>query len=496
VPVIPLPDDPDLAQLRRQAKELRRSVVAGEPAAVALATEVHGRLADPFPLSAAQFVIARRHGFPSWPRLKAHVELVNRLTWRPGDLGPQPEPVDEFLRLACLTYAGDDPARWAQAATLLAADPGIGRATIHAAAATADVEALQRFVGSDRGAATTAGGPHRWVPLMYLAYARHDPAIDVDAVLATAQTLLDAGADPNAGYLWHGMPSAFTVLTGVLGEGEQGPRDQPRHPHWQRLARVLLRAGADANDSQGLYNRMFEPGVEHLELLFEFGLGRGDGGPWRARLGAATQSPEELVGGQLRWAATHGMVDRVGLLVAHGADPLSTGGGDTRILEAAALAGNHDVVEALRAAGAPAPDLDEVDELTALLAAGDAVTVGAVIAAHPERLAATKQRRPSLVVDAVAADRPAAVELLLDLGFDVNQLGRGDQPANGAWDTPLHVAAGAGRIELARLLLTRGADPTIRDGRFDATPLGWAENFEQPDMVELLRPLTPPTATS
>ncbi len=32
---------------------------------------------------------------------------------------------------------------------------------------------------------------------------------------------------------------------------------------------------------------MFEPGHDHLELLFEFGLGTGDGGPWRQRLGDA-----------------------------------------------------------------------------------------------------------------------------------------------------------------------------------------------------------------
>lgn len=40
---------------------------------------------------------------------------------------------------------------------------------------------------------------------MYLTYARHDPEIAEDAVLTSARLLLDAGADPNAGYLWHGL---------------------------------------------------------------------------------------------------------------------------------------------------------------------------------------------------------------------------------------------------------------------------------------------------
>ena len=77
-----------------------------------------------------------------------------------------------------------------------------------------------------------------------------------------------------------GLPSPFTVLTGVFAEGELGPVRQPRHPCAQPLARLLLTAGADANDAQALYNRMFEPGNDHLELLFEFGLGQDTGGPW------------------------------------------------------------------------------------------------------------------------------------------------------------------------------------------------------------------------
>ncbi len=93
-------------------------------------------------------------------------------------------------------------------------------------------------------------------------------------MLDVARMLLAAGADPNAGYLWQGLACPFTVLTGVFGEGELGPVRQPRHPCAQPLARLLLTAGADANDAQALYNRMFEPGNDHLELLFELGWAR------------------------------------------------------------------------------------------------------------------------------------------------------------------------------------------------------------------------------
>ncbi len=222
-----------------------------------------------------------------------------------------------------LYYADDQPERWAEGRRLLAAHPEITAGSVHAAAAAADTAALRRILAADPAAARREGGPFHWPPLFYLAYARHDPQIAEAAVLTAARLLLDAGADPNAGYLWHGLPTPFTVLTGVFGEGELGPVRQPRHPHSLALGRLLLQAGADPNDGQALYNRMFEPGNDHLELLFEFGLGTGDGGPWRRRLGDAVDTPAEMLRGELAWAITHGMTERVRLLVSHGVDVTS-----------------------------------------------------------------------------------------------------------------------------------------------------------------------------
>jgi hypothetical protein len=48
----------------------------------------------------------------------------------------------------------------------------------------------------------------------------------------------------------------------------------------------------------------------------------------------------------------------------------------------------------------------------------------------------------------------------------------------------------AGEVAAARMLIGLGADPSIRDARFNATPLGWAEHFRQAAMADFLRPLS------
>jgi len=64
-----LPDRPDLAQLRRQARELHRAAVGGEAEAVRRVR----RVSEKTTLSTAQLAIAREYGFPSWPKLKDEV---------------------------------------------------------------------------------------------------------------------------------------------------------------------------------------------------------------------------------------------------------------------------------------------------------------------------------------------------------------------------------------------------------------------------------------
>jgi ankyrin repeat protein len=399
---------------------------------------------------------------------------------------------EEFLRLACLAYADDQPERWAQARRLLDLNRGIVAGNVHAAAAAADEGELRRVLAADPGAARREGGPYRWEPLCYLAYARHDPGVALDAVLGSARLLLDAGADPNAGYLWHGLPTPFTVLTGAFGEGELGPVRQPRHPHSIPLARLLLEAGADPNDAQALYNRRFEPGNDHLELLLEFGLGTGDGGPWRRRLGDALGTPAELVRGELAWAITHGLADRVRLLVSRGVEVAAPFDDGVTVTSMAATTGHPELIDYLVAHGAPALELAPAEAFVAAALAADRERMGRLLADHPELAGRLREERPALITWAAACGSAAAVEFLAELGFDVNARGRTDVPSDQPWQTALHKAAEDGNLELARTLLRLGADPDIRDERFDSTPLGWAKYFGRPALIELLEPVTQP----
>ncbi|HRQ41589.1 MAG TPA: ankyrin repeat domain-containing protein [Chloroflexota bacterium] len=74
-----LPPNPNLIYLKKQAKTLHKQLKAGEPTAVARGRQSHpqgANLTAP-KLSDAQLVIAREHGFASWPRLKRYIEEIH-----------------------------------------------------------------------------------------------------------------------------------------------------------------------------------------------------------------------------------------------------------------------------------------------------------------------------------------------------------------------------------------------------------------------------------
>ncbi len=517
MPTKMLPDRPQLDHLRQQAKSLQRAVRGGDAEANRRVEDCYpGALpADPseFPLSEAQLVVAREYGFSSWTRLKRYLQTVADFTW---DITPRPDstPAEEFCRLACLTYSHQDgPDRWAQARAILAEHPELTQDDIWVAATAADLASVRRLVQADPSLAGRRGGPNGWSPLFQLAYSRLDPEVRADDVLGIARLLLDHGADPNEGYLWNGGPYVFTLLTGAFGEGEQGPARQPRHPHSLALARLLLEAGADPDDDQTLYNRMFRPDNDHLELLFGYGLGRGDHpGPWRERMNDLHADPAAKVRTQLRWAIEHQFADRVRLLAANGVDLRAPYEDGRTPLAIAELYGGPAVIEALRESGVEQPAAESpADALVAAAFRPDREAVRTLLRDHPEAAEAVRQHGHNLLPWAAAASgREETVRLLVELGLDVNALGRSDVPVDGGWietgwgqtgaeracHTALHEAAYRGDADLVRTLLELGADPARRDTEHDGTPLDWARHAQAADgedreaMIALLTPLT------
>ncbi|MBM7772328.1 hypothetical protein JOD54_002532 [Actinokineospora baliensis] len=220
------------------------------------------------------------------------------------------DPAAEFLAHACLTYGADGPERIAHASRLLVDHPSIVDASFAVPVVLGDPERVREWLAADPAVAVAQTGPFDWEPLLYLTYGR----LGVGDPVGVAQQLLNAGADPNSGYLWEGLSSPFTAVTGCFGRGEG---DQPPHPAGLALARLLLAAGASPNDSQALYNCQFRSDDAHLRLLFEFGLGRGEP-PW-----TMAPSTRRMLHDVLLWAASTGQRDRVALLLEHGveADP-------------------------------------------------------------------------------------------------------------------------------------------------------------------------------
>ncbi|MEU4160788.1 ankyrin repeat domain-containing protein [Actinoplanes sp. NPDC026670] len=490
MPTLDMPERPDLGSFRRQARSLQRAAQSGDHTALArLARHLPGDLR----LAAAQLVIAREYGFASWPRLKRYVATVAEHGWETR-LGTTPAagPADEFCRLACLSYSRDDgPGRWAQARQLLAERPELTRTHIWAAATAARPGDVARLLAERPGLAVERGGPHRWRPLFHLVYSRLDPTVPADDVLTVARQLLDAGADPNEGYLFDALPSPFTLITGVFGHGELGTRRQPSHPHQLALGRLLLSRGADPNDAQTLYNRMFDADDSHLELLFHHGLGAGSGGPWHTRI-PELDPPARMLRLLSRWAIQHHQPARVRLLAEHGVDlrtPYEEGGPTP--VELAHLNGDPGIAELLLSLGAAVPGPDPVRDLIAAAFRADRAAVEQIRDTRPEAVEQARRTRPGLMVWASTRAPAETATLLAELGFDVNAYGRGDAPIEEPWETALHHAAGAGNVELTRRLLELGADPTLRDKRFDATPLGWAVHLGHTETASLLEPVTP-----
>ena len=167
-------------------------------------------------------------------------------------------------------------------------------------------------------------------------------------------------------------------------------------------------------------------------------------------------------------AARTGSLPSVKLLVAHGAN---VNGAETRkgqnALMWAAAEGHSDVVDFLIQNHADVKAVSKGGFTPLVFAAqkGDVHSVRSLLDAglSPNYVL---PNGTGLLSVAVAGDKPDVVQVLLEHNADVNI-------ADKAGNTPLHLAAQAGSLEIVKLLLAKGADPNALTAKV-APPAGKA----------------------
>lgn len=410
-----------------------------------------------------QHALALEYGFASWFALKEALAVL-ALARR-----SHAERVEIVLHSA---WNGDPVA----AARILVRWPEIGSENLRAAVATGNLAEVQRHLAADPAAATRKGGPLDWEPLLYLAYVRL-PAADVHA-LDIARALLDHGADPNARFSddWE---NPFTVLTGVIGEGEG---DRLPHPQAAALSALLIERGADPYDTQALYNTSItRDDTTWLDFLWTQSERRGRVEAWRAvthRPFFGGPVPLNALDYLLGNAVAYNHLERARWLLLHGANADGVHAYSRRPLREEALVHGHAAMaDLLVHHGAAALPLAGQTAFQAACMRLDRDTARALAQQHPECL-----HDASAMLIAARQGRADVVALLLELGVDADV-------ADATQQRGLHNAAASGAIDVARLLIAHGADidrPTTQYGG----PLGFAALFGQREMAALLAPLS------
>jgi ankyrin repeat protein len=445
-----------LESLKKEAKRWLKALREGDAAARERLRRVVPDPGAELGLRELQHALALEHGVSGWAALKE--ALADRaLAHRSAA-----ERADDFLRHAI------DRAGGPLAAHILRKHPDVARFSLHTAVVAGDLAEVERRLAHDGAAASAAGGPKNWQPLQYLCFARLPVAESSEHAVAIARALLDAGADPSA--KWNdGWENPFTLLTGVIGDGEQ--RHSP-HPVAVELAELLIERGANPYDTQSLYNTSLSwDDTFWLDFLYSRSQAAGDTERWRSKdAWPANGMLDYLLGN----AVSRNHLKRARWLLERGAQATTPHFYSKRNLHTEALlGGSTELAQLLLDFGAQPERLDDVHAFQAACMSGDRETARRLLAAHPEYL-----RFPGPLYQAADRDRVDVAEMLLELGVSPDA-------EHGGW-TALHSAAHNNAVRVAKLLVERGATVDMREAKYHSTPLGhavWAGNH---DMVDLL----------
>ena len=403
------------------------------------------------------------------------------------------DPIAAFIAEACVprdTWHGSGTLERARA--ILAAHPEVAQSSIHTAAILGDVAGVRRFLRQDAWNATAKGGPYGWDALTHLCFSRY-LRLDREksnGFVGAARALLDAGANPNTGWMeleHEPRPTWEAVLYGAAGLAQ--------HPE---LTRLLLERGADPNDEETPYHvpETYDNAV--MKILVESGklselsittlLLRKtdwhdyDGVKWLLENGADPNRSKHWGRTALHHAVLRdNRIEIIRALLEHGADPtLVAEKPDSRphvnfekmsAIEMAARRGRGDVLELIKARGIPI-EFQGVARLIAACARNDTAEVQAIRQSEPELVQELVRQGGKLLAEFAGVGNTDGVGQLLDLGVGVDAVTEeGDVYFDVARNsTALHSAAWRARPGTAKLLLERGATVNALDGK-GRTPL-------------------------
>ena len=515
-----LPARPNLAHLRHQAKDLLAALKFNDREAIGRLCEFHPKYATESAvsnadgdvlLSDAQLVIAREYGFDDWAKLKVHVVAVTgaialeeTTDGSASVYRSNASRVAWFLENACPDHhvrgGADHMMARDTAMRLLELHPEIAHNSIHTAVVCGDLAEVERILSTRPKAAseTSSGasperdapgksgdlfghlGPKGWDPLLYLCFTRLPlPAINENAV-AIARLLLENGADPNT-YFMAG-DSRYSPLVGVIGEGEEA---RPAHPQRDALTRLLLRSGANPFDKQVLYNLHFHGDVRwFMELSYAQSFRCAKSEHWNDPEWTMLDMGDYGSGARffVELAIQRNDPPFAEWILSHGANPNANPpvkpAGKGTLYEEAMRMGCVEIAGLLQKYGAlVTPGLfSGAEPPSGPHTPLDKTRLAAMFAVNPAALLI-----PGPMTAAAERNQVEIVSSLLDLGMSVNI-----QNLQDAKMRPLHYAARGGALDVAAVLIERGAEVDARESNYNGSPIWMAIWHQKLPMIELL----------